>query len=404
MPPVVVTVNVSGGACIWYAWALDSQLVPGNVPYTETTANRPAIVTIPAGANWVSIQALGNWGHTPSSSDTSGPDGLPNFLTALDDSTTSAYNPDGSIHYRSSTIQGSLLIDGIDTRVNQLVGVWQHGSSVPPTVTTNEFAIGSSYQGFIPSDATFLFMGLHDGFQWSNNTGSVTATLQFETVYTSVGPPNCSPGTFSTSPPPTNLGPPLSAQACSACGCSPSSPSTPGPTPPQATAIDPCSSSIGGSSSSAGTTTSSTATSAIDRANSLANVVNSLLPPSLDLVGNGGVADPPFSIDPFTGNLSFKFPTPLGYPFAPPIALYYNSQASNTDPVFGDTALGNKWSTNLRAGISTPDSNYVAQVSKGTGLLLPYTLTATLTAGSIYNPPGGYSQLIATGRPRLDGN
>ena len=148
---------------------------------TDITA-RTAASTIPqyvdvtawaaAGLN-LNISATGSWAHHPW--EQTGPDG---------------YGLNSLTHEEYDNLGISLL----DAPLNSLVGVFL-GSGLPDPFATpisltagidvmtspllqQGFVIGSSLNNIIiPTGATRLFLGLHDGYQWWNNNGDMVVTV-----------------------------------------------------------------------------------------------------------------------------------------------------------------------------------------------------------------------------------
>lgn len=133
----------------------------------------PDAIDISGLGSAISIAASGFWSHTPVLD--SGPEGKGIFALSQPE-------------YEMFGV--SLL--GAD--LNMLTGVFL--SDVPPTpgaapagltlgvddMRTPElnqaFAIGASLEHIVvPTGATRLYLGLHDGFEWTNNSGSVEALI-----------------------------------------------------------------------------------------------------------------------------------------------------------------------------------------------------------------------------------
>jgi hypothetical protein len=132
----------------------------------------PDAIDITGIGSMISISASGFWSHTPSPD--SGPDGK-----GLFELTQPEYELFGV----------SLL--GAD--LNMLAGVFLSDSppipgAPPPRLTLGDdmttpmlnqaFAIGAELEEIIvPMGATRLYLGLHDGFEWTNNSGSVDVRI-----------------------------------------------------------------------------------------------------------------------------------------------------------------------------------------------------------------------------------
>ncbi len=130
----------------------------------------------------VSVSAAGSWAHGFSSGQVSGPGGRSSTPT----STHGEYN--------WSPLGISLLLN---TDLNTLVGVFLTDDPPDPGATPTSlsgtgaftttpllqqtFAIGAGpVEITIPEGATRLFFGLHDGYEWWNNGGSVDVTVSLD--------------------------------------------------------------------------------------------------------------------------------------------------------------------------------------------------------------------------------
>jgi len=137
----------------------------------------PTAISI-TGYDQLSITAEGLWMHTPSlTPNGTGPEGINNNSRT----TAAAYQLFG--------------ISGMAAELNMLVGVFLSDdlpdpSNPPPLLSALDgddmsnpllaqtFAIGESLSDIVvPDGATRLFLGMHDGREWINNSGSVTATI-----------------------------------------------------------------------------------------------------------------------------------------------------------------------------------------------------------------------------------
>jgi hypothetical protein len=113
----------------------------------------PSAIDLSIFGSHLSIIAAGTWGHGPSS--TSGPDGY-------------------STPQESQPQYGIFGIPVITADLNALVGVFlgTGGSGL------NEiFVIGAGAEIEVPECATYLYLGLHNGYEWTNNVGSVEVTI-----------------------------------------------------------------------------------------------------------------------------------------------------------------------------------------------------------------------------------
>ncbi len=164
-------VTVPATACLWYAWATDSELGKkgqGRGPFEESVAHRPVRIAVPPGVSTVSITATGKWRHDPAGNTVTGPDGKSSHRRKLE-------RPG----YRGAAISGSQAIKDIAANMNKLVGIWQIGRAVPTEPSSvAPIEIGSNFRNQkVPKGATYLILGMHDGFEWSNNSGQVRAKI-----------------------------------------------------------------------------------------------------------------------------------------------------------------------------------------------------------------------------------
>jgi len=169
-----VTINVPGTACPYFA----GQPGPVNAAGigwgdNNNSAVLPPYLDVTGFTGPLCITATGNWSHTPSF--TTGPEGYNGY-----DPTHAEY-----AQFGISLTSGAPL--------NALVGIFLTNaapSASTPTslvfgvddMTTPDlqqtFIIGASLQNIvIPTNATRLFFGLNNGYEWSNNIGSVNVTV-----------------------------------------------------------------------------------------------------------------------------------------------------------------------------------------------------------------------------------
>ena len=173
-----ITLPVSGKSCIFFAGQGSPVVAPGPGPYYGDLTDPgtvPVGIDITGFSGPISIAASGVWGHGPGL--LSGPDGL-----VGSDPTHAQYRKFG--------------ISAIDnSNLNQLIGVFltdaAPDTSLPPpaslTVGTSDMTSPLLQQGFliasslenitIPVGATRLFLGLNDGYEWTNNVGSIDVTV-----------------------------------------------------------------------------------------------------------------------------------------------------------------------------------------------------------------------------------
>ncbi len=175
---VTETVTVSGKSTVYFAGRTNAELqsvVSGSIygpgDYfgdLSDPATVPDEIDITTFGDRISISATGLWSHTPTPD--SGPEGK-----AATQLTNAPY--------------GIFGVNLLNTNLNALVGVFLSDvaptAGSAPTLGTNSapglnqaFVIGAGLDEiFVPNDATRLYLGLHNGYEWTNNSGSVTATI-----------------------------------------------------------------------------------------------------------------------------------------------------------------------------------------------------------------------------------
>jgi hypothetical protein len=177
-----ITLNVSGESSIFFA----GQSSPIAVPFGWTEADYwgdltnpdviPEAIDITSLGSTISITASGWWSHTETPN--SGPEG---------------YGDPGADPTHPQYLEfGISRID--DSRLNALVGVFLTDNAPDPLTRPANLIAGTSdmtrpllQQGFliglgleniiVPDGATRLFLGLNNGYEWSNNSGSVDVTI-----------------------------------------------------------------------------------------------------------------------------------------------------------------------------------------------------------------------------------
>ena len=177
---VIQNVTVDGTATV--AFAGQSSPIAAIAPFVssnyfgdlEDADTIPPFVSVLG--TMLSVSATGTWGHGPV---TSGPGGR----GVADAGTLIQYE-----------VFGISLIDPTDNvDLNTLLGAFTDdtgptagsaptrlgASDVMTTPELNQsFVIGASLSGImVPTGATRLYFGLHDGFEWTNNNGSVDVTI-----------------------------------------------------------------------------------------------------------------------------------------------------------------------------------------------------------------------------------
>lgn len=135
--------------------------------FWEDVANY--LITLPVGIDVsgcpaLSITATGTWDYFPTGwggvpeSALTGPDGDPNFP-----------------NYTTNSEYGYFGISLLTAPLGSLVGVF---TGVDGPGLNDPFLIGASGTFLVPTGATTLYFGLHNGREWSDNSGSLEVTAQ----------------------------------------------------------------------------------------------------------------------------------------------------------------------------------------------------------------------------------
>ncbi|QDU95054.1 hypothetical protein [Lignipirellula cremea] len=161
-------VAVTAKACIWYFG-----VAPGSIagPYGEGAASQPIAFPITPGATSVQVTAAGGW-RKRGGGPLFGPNGNPSDHNAL----VPCNNGNCGKWYDLEPTPGGHPIEKIDGNKGLLVGVWDatEGTFYP------QHPIGEKWGADqIPAGATNLYLGFHDGFQWTNNDGLVRVKVVF---------------------------------------------------------------------------------------------------------------------------------------------------------------------------------------------------------------------------------
>ncbi len=158
-------VSVSAQMCLWYALAGSNAQAP--YPEEDPVKNfKPLKVVVPLNAAEASFSATGTWRHFASDPATdAGPDGRTDVTVGLE-------NTD----YQNANF-GSADIAVLTTNVCKLIGLWNDGG------TYTLFGIGSELSDqTVPDNARTegaLYLGMHDGKRWFNNSGSLSVTIEW---------------------------------------------------------------------------------------------------------------------------------------------------------------------------------------------------------------------------------
>jgi hypothetical protein len=170
-------VKVTAKQAIWFAWAPDGYEGPQG---ESGSAYRPVSLLVPADAASVGIEANDDmWRHDPNNSASSNANGLSKQRPLERDGYRTAAFNNLAIRTTTDSPRG-----GIKANLNLLVCCWQMGTGIPPADSTDEIGVGKGPTSLdVPSPlssgefAYRLMLAFHDGYQWTNNSGDITATV-----------------------------------------------------------------------------------------------------------------------------------------------------------------------------------------------------------------------------------
>ena len=175
MTSPTTTVSVSAKCCLWFAWAPTGSAAlkdPENEGLVD--AHRPIGVPVPPGSTSVTITAAASgtpdrrWRHDPAAGAASGPNGL-------NGSDGTPVNIKGlEVGGYQHANYGSDSITPLTTHLNKLVAMVEDNWGPTPQQPT---PVGASATIALTANSTRVFLGMHDGRQWSNNSGDIVVTL-----------------------------------------------------------------------------------------------------------------------------------------------------------------------------------------------------------------------------------
>ena len=176
-----IEIEVKAPACIAFACAANNffgpaAVVVGSETIDDSTSRgisaRPSQILIPSSAVGGSVDITydsGTWTHWDA-----GP------AAAKTDADGRNTDPPGLIPTQEEYLVAEYNSDGLtipDNYLNRLIAVFGDENGY----IGNVLDVGSSSQLAIPAGAKYLFLAMHDGYQWniSSNTGSVVVKLVF---------------------------------------------------------------------------------------------------------------------------------------------------------------------------------------------------------------------------------
>ncbi len=177
---LVSGIKVKGKSCLAFAYAPTGYKGPASVGpngVSDEAATgpeyRPIEVDIPVGATEVVVKSTGGeWRHGPNNAQAADANGLTGQAKhSLDGAYIDAV-------YNSENIENQSLY------LDRLVGLFGDdsgfiltgGKAIIQDIGKNETGANKIT---IPNGATILFLGMHDGYEWSNNSGEVDVEATF---------------------------------------------------------------------------------------------------------------------------------------------------------------------------------------------------------------------------------
>jgi hypothetical protein len=167
--------TVNAKHCLWFytqGLVLPAE-GPGEWKDPVSDSTPTAVIEIPSDATLADItvtSTIKTWAHGDVGTTTSDTDGY------KQEQVRNEYydfaNPAGSPE-RINRIPTTIT----EPRLNELVGMLRH----PGTDTYEQFSIGVSKTNVNVAGFSHLILGHHDGFEWKNNSGDITVTVDFHT-------------------------------------------------------------------------------------------------------------------------------------------------------------------------------------------------------------------------------
>jgi len=172
-----ITVEVSGKDCIFFAGQESPITNPtGQNYYGDLTDPDviPTVVDVTGFGGSISITASGLWDHTPS--PIHGPDGYSG--TDETDPQYLAFGISRIDNSNLSALVGVFLTDAAPDPLARPANLVVGTSDMTKPLLQQGFLIGSNLENIVvPVGATRLFLGLNNGFEWTNNSGHVDVTI-----------------------------------------------------------------------------------------------------------------------------------------------------------------------------------------------------------------------------------
>ncbi len=164
--------TVSAKDCLWYAFVTNDGIAgPGGFddPVGDYTPAGPIQIPWNAGdAEFTATQAE-EWKHDPNDATKANPDGR------------TGIPPRGlEVAGYQNAIYNSNVIDTITTHLCKLIGLWRSPTGSMDPFPYKQFDIGANSTISVPDDAKQegkLFLGMHDGHEWNNNSGETEVDI-----------------------------------------------------------------------------------------------------------------------------------------------------------------------------------------------------------------------------------
>lgn len=172
------SINVYAKNCLFFAWAPDGYQGPQNWPiggYESGDDYRPAVLDVTGYAE-IELEASADvyWRHGASSDWRSNAGGIGGSIAYTD------------ARYRSDINNAQHILQNDAIELNKLVGMFGGNYDNPPSEInpSHILPVGLAARLPIPAGATHMYLGMHDGYEWSTNFNEDDAPVVVEaTLY-----------------------------------------------------------------------------------------------------------------------------------------------------------------------------------------------------------------------------
>lgn len=176
-----LSLSVPGKACPYFAGqtfpvptATTGDSSDYHLDQSDPATMPPSIGVTGFGGALLSITAVGLWGHGPGLF--SGPDGYAGYDPTHQEYIDLGISP--VIGTPLNALLGVFLTDAAPVAFSAPSSLTFGVSDMTSPLLQQTFVIGSSLQNItIPSGATRLFFGLNNGYEWTNNVGSLEVNV-----------------------------------------------------------------------------------------------------------------------------------------------------------------------------------------------------------------------------------